>query len=324
MPDNGKIKTLLPLLLPAALLLLPSITHAFAGSPGVQHKKAVRAAIGKNFTSLADCLEQFATTYPEVEEVSLEFLVWTNGQLYNVKISPGDGQSEQCIENVLKQISMPLPDEPSDYNFKINLDSHVRKTTEKSIEARKDVSENKLEKDKKRVRRHSLAMDLLHPVVTAAMGIGYIFLFEYEIAINRWVALTVVGLGGKIKMEHSATIHGQEIEGTIEGSGGGGGGGIRVFPLGKAPSGLILGVRVQSYLFKAKLDECPEGEEEKCSGEIKNLDLMAEVGWRFVMRYGFAVLLTADVGAQWGRSLLQFDSDPAFFAAGKVAVGWSF
>ena len=306
------------------VLLAPSITHAFAGSSGVQHKKAVRTAIGKNFTSLADCLEKFAVSNPEVEEVSLEFLVWTNGRLYNVKISPGDGKSEQCIEKVLKQISMPLPEEPSDYNFKINLDSYVRKATEKSLEVRKDVSEDKLEKDKKRFRRNSLAMDLLHPVVTAAMGIGYIFLFEYEIAINRWVALTAVGLGGKIEMEHSATIRGQEIEGTIEGSGGGGGGGIRVFPLGKAPSGLILGVRIQSYLFKVKLNECPEGEEDQCSGEIKNLDLLAEVGWRFVMRYGFAVLLTGDVGVQWGRSLLQFDSDPAAFFAGKVAVGWSF
>jgi hypothetical protein len=259
-----------------------------------------------------------------VKEVDLQFMVWTNGQFYNIKLDPRDKSSEECINKLLKKLDVPLPDKPKDYNFKIDLDKYVRPGIEKNSSSQKDTLYQG-KKEQKRFRRNNLSMDLLTPVVTGAMGLGAVFVFEYEIAINRWVSLSFQGMGGYISKDEKLKIQGTSFEGTVKGSGGGGGGGIRIFPLGKAPRGLILGASVRAYMFKLHFEECPpQATEGQCEGELKNLDLLAEAGWRFILPFGFSILLTGEAGAQFGRSLYQFDSDPAAYFGGKVAVGYSF
>ena len=54
------------------------------------------------------------------------------------------------------------------------------------------------------------------------------------------------------------------------------------------------------------------------------LDIYAEAGWRFVMPFGLSILIAGEAGAQFGRSLYEFESDPAPWFGGKLAVGWAF
>lgn len=312
-------------MLAAAVAVLAAGPVPASVSGDVEHKISVRTAIGKNFGSLASCLEDFSDSHPEVKEVDLEFLVWTDGRFYNVKMMPGDEEAEECIESLLKGISVPFPQNPKDYNFKIDLDAHVRHVHAKGAETRKDGIEETGTKKKKRMRRHNLSLDLLTPIVTSAMSVGTVFVFEYEIAVNRWVALSFTGVAGKVSRDEKITIRGRSYEGTVEGRGGGGGGGVRVFPLGNANRGLLLGTQVRAYVFKLALDDCPpQAEKGQCSGELKNLDLMVEAGWRFVMPFGLSIQLSAEVGAQFGRSLYRFESDPAPWFGGRAAVGWAF
>lgn len=309
----------------AAAAAAPAASAAPApGTDDLNHKKEVRNAIGKNFQGLAECLGDFAATNPHLKEVDLQFVVWTNGQFYNVKLDPGDQPSEDCINKLLKQVAVPFPDKPKDYDFRIDLDKYVRPGLEKNSSAQKDTLP-KDEKEHKRFRHNNLSMDLLTPVVTGAMGLGAVFVFEYEIAINRWVALSFQGMGGTIAKDEKIKIQGVSVEGTVKGSGGGGGGGVRIFPLGKAPKGLILGVMARAYMFELNFEQCPpQATEGQCEGELKNLDLLAEVGWRFILPLGFSILLMGEAGAQFGRSLYEFKSDPAAYFGGKVAVGYSF
>jgi hypothetical protein len=302
----------------------PSAAYSPSSSEDISHKISVRNAIGKNFKQLAACLQDLSDEHPELKEVALEFVVWTNGKLYNVKLFPGDASSEACIEELLKQVDVPSPENPRDYSFKIDLDTHVRHSTALSTEIKKDTVLPE-EKGKKRVKRHTLSLDLLTPIVTGAMGLGAVFIFEYEIAVHRYVALSFTGMAGRISKDQTIKVQGQTYDGKVEGAGGGGGGGIRVFPLGKAPGGLLFGAQVRAYVFPLEFNPCPTGATKGlCSGELKNMDLLFEAGWRFVTRFGLAVQLSAEVGSQWGRSLYQFDSDPAFYFGGRAAVGWTF
>lgn len=312
-----------------AFFMLSAFNPAFSYSSSTasedrEHKISVRNAIGKNFASLAACLEEFSIDHPDIKEVNLEFVVWTNGRFYNVKIEPKDQASEECIEELLKKVSVPFPEKPKDYSFKIDLDTHVRHLPASNQEIEKDALA-KEKKGKKRTRRHTLSMDLLTPVVTGALGLGVIFLFEYEIAVNRWVAISVTGMAGHVSKDEKLKIQGQKYEGTIKGRGGGGGGGLRVFPLGKAPKGLLLGAQVRAYMFVLEFDECPDNAEEgDCNGELKVLDALFEAGWRFIFPFGLSLQLSAEAGAQFGRSIYKFESDPAVYFGGRAAVGWSF
>lgn len=306
-------------------LVSPAAGYSTSAPPeDSEHKISVRKAIGKSFDELASCLRDFSETHPELKEVSLEFLVWTNGQFYNVNLEPGDPPSEGCVEELLKKVQVPYPEKPQDYSFTIDLDAHVRQAVSLSGEVRKD-GQGPEKKKKERSVHHTLSLDILTPIVTGSMGLGAVFIFEYELAVNRWVALSFTGVAGQISKEEKIKIQGIKHEGKVEGRGGGGGGGIRVYPLGKAPRGLLLGTQVRAYLFNLAFNPCPEqAEEGQCDGELKNLDLLFEAGWRFVFRFGLAIQLSAEVGAQFGRSLYQFDSDPAFYFGGRAAVGWVF
>jgi hypothetical protein len=327
--QDHMIRHLQHTVLALAFLMLGAVSPALAYSSSstsddMEHKVSVRKAIGKNFDELASCLRDFSDSHPDLKEVSLEFLVWTNGQFYNVNLEPGDPVSEQCVEELLKHVQVPYPEEPQDYSFTIDLDAHVRQAVSLSGEVRKDGPEPGKKKEERSVH-HTLSLDILTPIVTGSMGLGAVFIFEYELAVNRWVALAFTGVAGQISKDEKIKIQGVKHEGKVEGRGGGGGGGIRVYPLGKAPRGLLLGAQVRAYLFNLAFHPCPDGAEEgQCDGELKNLDVLFEAGWRFVLRFGLAIQLSAEVGAQFGRSLYQFDSDPAFYFGGRADVGWVF
>jgi len=311
----------------AALLALPGgAGGATAAAADAPHKAAVKAAIGKRFTLLAGCLGDFAAEHPQVKEVSLKFMVDEKGGAFHVVTVPGDPLSEACIANLLDSISLPPSLPPRVYSFRIDLDAHVRTMPAASSVTMNDAVAMKAHAKAtgKKPRRHTLALDLLMPVLTASIGVGSVFLWEYEAVVSRWAAIELTGITGRVDMKHTEKFDGEKYHGFVTGTGGGGGGGVRIFPLGKAPSGLIVGVRVQAYAFRLHFTGCPAGYEQKCRGGLRNLDLLAELGWRFVLPFGLTIHLAAEGGVEWGRSLLGFDSDPAAAVGGKVAVGWAF